>query len=264
MSDRLPDPGRPGSPCPRPRRSPPKGTPIRSAVARVISVSMKPGAIGVRGDPPNLPLEWPASWEALQAALAVGVVSLPAIAQRGHAGQAHHPSPAGLDHADCTALVIRNAPRRCTPTPRPIRLAQRNRGCPGSPGVVPSTVGAPSSAVTRATRPPRRGLGHVDGHPQRPPAGGPDRVRGRGGACSSRSSTATANPSAASRCAVAAPIPLAAPVTIAVRPFPLLLVIRPSLSGRSLGARRTGRIMVIMARPDDPPAAAAALLIHPF
>ena len=96
----------------------------------------------------------------------------------------------------------------------------RNSLNPGIPALLTRTTGGPTSVRTRSTAastwarsdtstPPKADcleprLGELIGH-------------GLGRACSSRSSTTTANPSWASRTAMARPMPEPAPVTMATR-----------------------------------------------
>src|SRR5665647_898650 len=119
-----------------------------------------------------------------------------------------------------TALVIRNAPRRWTFMTASqsssgilkIRLSRM------MPALLTRMVGAPSLTVTSATAAstPSGELTSTATAMARPPAEViADTVSAHDS--SSRSRTATACPSLARRIAVAAPMPRAAPVTIAVR-----------------------------------------------
>ena len=87
-----------------------------------------------------------------------------------------------------------------------------------TPALFTSTVGGPSSAATRATAASTCSASDTSAPTAsaRPPAASIASTVPFA-AASSRSITATARPSAASRSAVAAPIPRAAPVTIATR-----------------------------------------------
>jgi hypothetical protein len=87
-----------------------------------------------------------------------------------------------------------------------------------TPALLISTVGAPSSAATRATAASTASLSHTlaptaSARPPTPSIASTVFLP----ADSSRSRTPTANPSCASRRAVAAPMPRAAPVTMATR-----------------------------------------------
>src|SRR5690606_29761479 len=129
------------------------------------------------------------------------------------------PQPA-LTMYCCTARDTRNAPRRCTDitASQSSTVILNSRLSRMIPALLTSTDGSPSPLATRATaactadssptsaptasaRPPSRSIASTTRLP----------------AASSRSSTATAKPSAASRFATPAPIPRAAPVTMAVR-----------------------------------------------
>src|SRR4051812_16632231 len=148
----------------------------------------------------------------------------------------------------CTARVIRNAPLRCTF----MTMSQSSSDILNSmlsrvtPALLISTVGAPSSSATRATA-ASTWAGSLTSAPTaiaRPPA---DSIASTVPFAepSSRSSTPTAKPSSASRRAVAAPIPRAAPVTMATRAVPASLMNRSlrlgaGCPGRELPARSTG------------------------
>src|SRR5690242_1008073 len=124
------------------------------------------------------------------------------------------------DMCACTARVIRKEPRRCTlmTASQSSTVILKMRLSRMMPALLTRIVGAPSSCATRATA-ASTCSGRLTSTPTaiaRPPAAVmADTVSPQ--ACSSRSSTATAWPSAASRRAVAAPMPRAAPVTMAVR-----------------------------------------------
>src|SRR6266851_719551 len=120
----------------------------------------------------------------------------------------------------CAARLIRNAPRRCTPS----TMSQSSSDILNSrlsrmiPALLTTTTGGPSSAATLPTAVSTwpASLTSAPTATARPPAAVisstvPAQVP------ASRSRTATAMPSAASRLAVAAPMPRAAPVTMATR-----------------------------------------------
>src|SRR5579871_420402 len=118
----------------------------------------------------------------------------------------------------CTARVIRNAPRRCTPSTvsQSSSVILNSRLSRITPALLTSTTGAPSSPATRSTAASTwsRWLTSAPTATARPPASAIS-FTVPAQAASSRSRTATAIPSAASLRAVAAPMPRAAPVTIA-------------------------------------------------
>src|SRR4051794_33676262 len=120
----------------------------------------------------------------------------------------------------CTARVIRKAPRRCTfrTVSQSDSLILNSMLSRVTPALLTSTVGPPSSAAIRSTAavtcsasltsaPTARAVPPAASIVSTVPLAWP----------SSRSRTATANPSWASRIAVAAPMPRAAPVTTATR-----------------------------------------------
>ena len=116
------------------------------------------------------------------------------------------------------ARVIRNAPRRCTPmtVSQSSSLILNSRLSRSTPALFTRTAGGPSSAATFST-PAATWSAWLTSAPTAiawPPA---DVIASTVPAQSAsfRSSTATAFPSAASRLATAAPMPRAAPVTIA-------------------------------------------------
>src|SRR5450631_3241460 len=117
------------------------------------------------------------------------------------------------------ALVIRNAPRRCTPRTisQSSSLILNSRLSRSTPALLTSTVGGPSSATTWSTAAATWSawLTSAPTAIARPPS---DTIVSTTALPSSalRSSTATAIPSAARRWAVPAPIPRAPPVTMAI------------------------------------------------
>src|SRR5579875_1623286 len=118
------------------------------------------------------------------------------------------------------ALVIRNAPRRCTPSTVSQSSSDilNSRLSRSTPALFTSTAGGPSSAATRSTAAVTWSV-LLTSAPTAiacPPAS-PIALTVPAQLSSSRSITATAIPSAASRIAVAAPMPRAAPVTMAIR-----------------------------------------------
>src|SRR5579859_5038518 len=117
-----------------------------------------------------------------------------------------------------TARLIRNAPRRCTPSTvsQSSSVILNSRLSRITPALLTSTVGAPSSPATRSTAASTwsRWLTSAPTANARPPASAIS-FTVPAQAASSRSRTPTAIPSAASLRAVAAPMPRAAPVTIA-------------------------------------------------
>src|SRR4051812_19206090 len=120
----------------------------------------------------------------------------------------------------CTARVIRKAPRRCTfmtmsQSDSDILKSMLSRV---TPALLTSTVGPPSSAATRSTAALTCSASLTSAPTARafPPAASIASTVLLAWP-SSRSRTPTANPSAASRTAVAAPMPRAAPVTMATR-----------------------------------------------
>ena len=119
----------------------------------------------------------------------------------------------------CTALVIKNAPRRCTPrtVSQSSSVILNSRLSRITPALFTSTVGSPSSSATRPTACATWSLllTSAPTASARPPASAIS-FTVPAHAASSRSRTATAIPSAASRSAVAAPMPRAEPVTIAI------------------------------------------------
>ena len=110
-----------------------------------------------------------------------------------------------------------------------------------TPALLTRIVGAPSSAAT-ARRRPRPGRSSETSQPTAsalPPAAVIFSTVSLQ-AASSRSSTATARPSAASRTAVAAPMPRAAPVTTATRCSVVDMLVLLALGCGSHGAPRCG------------------------
>src|ERR1700691_2271472 len=118
----------------------------------------------------------------------------------------------------CTARLIRNAPRRCTPSTvsQSSSVILNSRLSRITPALLTSTVGPPSSLATRSTAASTwsRWLTSAPTATARPPASAISFTVPAQPA-SSRSRTPTAIPSAASLSAVAAPMPRAEPVTIA-------------------------------------------------
>src|SRR4051795_2572074 len=148
----------------------------------------------------------------------------------------------------CTARAIRNEPRRwtCMTRSQSASVILNSRLSRVTPALLTSTTGGPSSSAIRSTatwtcsasptsaptasaRPPAPSIASTV-----PPASSGDKAttatphpsahlpRARGRASGDRSTTATATPPAASRWAVAAPMPRAAPVPIATREAPPL------------------------------------------
>src|SRR4051812_7116611 len=152
----------------------------------------------------------------------------------------------------CTARAIRNEPRRwtCMTRSQSASVILNSRLSRVTPALLTSTTGGPSSSAIRATAPRTCSASPPSAPPARapPPAPslpppGPPGPAARpataptasarppappiaspvpGASSADRSTTAMANPSAASRWAVAAPMPRAAPVTIATREAPPL------------------------------------------
>src|ERR1700691_5315083 len=118
----------------------------------------------------------------------------------------------------CTARLIRNAPRRCTPSTvsQSSSVILNSRLSRITPALLTSTVGPPNSLATRSTAASTwsRWLTSAPTATARPPASAISFTVPAQPA-SSRSRTPTATPSAASLSAVAAPMPRAEPVTIA-------------------------------------------------
>src|SRR5271170_4810738 len=116
----------------------------------------------------------------------------------------------------CTARLIRNAPRKCTPSTvsQSSSVILNSRLSRITPALLTSTVGAPSSLATRSTATSTwsRWLTSAPTATARPPASA---ISFTVPAHPASSRTPTAIPSAASLRAVAAPMPRAAPVTIA-------------------------------------------------
>src|SRR3954469_15945215 len=120
----------------------------------------------------------------------------------------------------CTARVIRKAPRRCTfrTVSQSDSLILNSMLSRVTPALLTSTVGPPSSAAIRSTAAVTCSASLTSAPAARPVPPAASIVSTVPLAWpSSRSRTATANPSAASRIAVAAPMPRAAPVTMATR-----------------------------------------------
>src|SRR4051794_40294910 len=132
----------------------------------------------------------------------------------------------------CTARVMRNAPRRWTfmTVSQSSSLILNSMLSRVTPALLISTVGAPSSAAIRSTAAwtCSASLTSAPTARARPPAASMAWTVFFASA-SFRSSTATANPSSASRRAVAAPMPRAAPVTTATRAVPASLINVPFL-----------------------------------
>src|SRR5579875_1892392 len=120
----------------------------------------------------------------------------------------------------CTVRVIRNAPRRCTASTvsQSSSVILNSRLSRITPALFTSTVGAPRPLATRPTAASTwsRLLTSAATASARPPASVIS-LTVPAQEASSRSSTPTAIPSAARRRAVAAPMPRAAPVTMATR-----------------------------------------------
>src|SRR6516225_11297595 len=120
----------------------------------------------------------------------------------------------------CAARLIRNAPRRCTPSTvsQSASVILNSRLSLITPALLIRTTGGPRSAATLPTAASTWSawLTSAPTAMARPPASviaSTVPVQAE----ASRSSTATAMPSVASRVAVAAPMPRAAPVTMATR-----------------------------------------------
>src|SRR6267154_1627196 len=149
----------------------------------------------------------------------------------------------------CAARLIRNAPRRCTPS----TMSQSSSDILNSrlslmiPALLIRTTGGPSSAATLPTAVATcsASLTSAPTATARPPAAVIASTVGAQ-ALASRSRTPTAMPSEASRLAVAAPMPRAAPVTMATRDesvgicwFSLVVRCHPWLGGAALLTRGT-------------------------
>ena len=189
------------------------------------------GGDRVRGDAERAQLDRERAGGALQPGLGRRVVDLAAGAQRGHAGQADDPPPAGRHHVPLRRLAGQEEPAQVHRHDGvPVVLGHlEQQVVPGDPGVVDQhaeraeLLGDPvdgggdlPASATFAAEPER-------------PAPGRSAISfavWRGGA-SSRSSSATSAPSAASRSAVAAPMPRAPPVTRATRFSSRLTFLRP-------------------------------------
>src|SRR3954471_1527085 len=120
----------------------------------------------------------------------------------------------------CTARDIRNAPLRCTfmTVSQSASVILNSMLSRVTPALLISTVGPPSSVATRSTA--AETASASDTSTATASAFPPAEVICSAvplAPASSRSSTPTANPSWASRSAVAAPMPRAAPVTMATR-----------------------------------------------
>ena len=199
------------------------GTPMRSAVCCVIAGRDEPRRDAVDVDVERAELDRERLRHPLQPGLRGRVVRLAAVAERRRRRDQHHLPALLLDH-----VLLRRA--------HGVERALQVRVDDGVPvvvahleeHVVADDPGARDEDVERAAvrRPPPRPP------PRRPRAS--SRRSGRRGrrspvavscaAASSKSATTTVAPSAASRCAVAAPMPFAPPVTSAV--FPANLVMR--------------------------------------
>src|ERR1700760_141866 len=120
----------------------------------------------------------------------------------------------------CAARLIRKLPRRCTLSTVSQSSSDilNSRLSRSRPALLTSTVGPPSSLATRLTAASTWSvwLTSAPTPRARPPASVISLTVPRQ-LCSSRSSTATAMPSAARRRATAAPMPRPAPVTMATR-----------------------------------------------
>ena len=179
------------------------------------------GRDGVGGDAELAELDGQGLGEALQTGLGRGVVGLAAVAQRRGGGEVD--DAAELRRPPCAsgqALAIRNAPLQ----------VHVHDGVPVGLAHLEQQVVAEDARVVDQDRRARRARRR---RARRRPRPGPRRRRRADAsalppaavifstvslqAASSRSSTATARPSAASRTAVAAPMPRAAPVTMATR-----------------------------------------------
>src|SRR5690348_15961129 len=127
----------------------------------------------------------------------------------------------------CTARVIRKAPRRWTfmTVSQSDSVILNSMLSRVTPALLTSTVGPPSSAAMRSTAAVTCSTSLTSAPTARalPPAASIASTVPLAWA-SSRSRTATANPSWASRIAVAAPMPRAAPVTTATRAEPASLL----------------------------------------
>src|SRR3954469_17717502 len=115
---------------------------------------------------------------------------------------------------------MRNAPRRCTATTesQSYSVILNRRLSRSIPALLTRMVGGPSSAAIRSTASPTSSarLTSAPTPIARPPAAR-TAATVSSVAPSARSSTPTARPSTARRRAIAAPIPFAAPVTMATR-----------------------------------------------
>src|SRR5690349_15176679 len=119
-----------------------------------------------------------------------------------------------------TAFDIRNAPRRCTAITRSqsSTVILNNRLSRMMPALLTSTVGAPSSSATAETA-ASTAAGSLTSAPTAmavPPFAALESTVACAASCW-RSRTATFMPSSDKRWAMAAPMPCAAPVTMAVR-----------------------------------------------
>ena len=120
----------------------------------------------------------------------------------------------------CTARLMRNGPRRFTAmtVSQSSSVSRNSRLSRVTPALLTSTVGSPSSATTRSTAADTDSASATSAATPiaRPPSATMLSAVAFAVA-SSRSTTATAKPSAASRREMPAPMPRAPPVTIAVR-----------------------------------------------
>ena len=179
------------------------------------------GGDRVGGDAELAQLDGEGLGEALQAGLGRRVVGLAAVAQRRGAGEVDDPAPLGLDHVllrgagheegaaqvhvhDRVPVGVGHLEQHVVADDAGVvdqhRRARPARRRPGRRRPRPASASL-TSAPTASARPPAASIASTVPLP----------------AASSRSRTATANPSCASRSAVAAPMPRAAPVTMATR-----------------------------------------------
>ena len=147
------------------------------------------------------------------------------------------------------ARVIRNAPRRCTlmTVSQSFSDILKIRLSLVTPALLISTVGSPSSATTLSTAAATcsASLTSAPTAIALPPAFSISATVSAPSA-SLRSSTATASPSAARRLAVPAPMPRAAPVTIAIR-CGISLHFLSQMPDAAVGERRCSCVII----PDD-------------
>ena len=226
--------------------------PIRSAVALVIAVSMKPGAIALAVIAERAELDGQRLGQALQPRLGRRVVRLAAVAERRRRRHRDDPAVLRCDHVLLRDLAARKAPRRCTSMTvvQSSSVILNSRLSRSHAGVVDQDVQPAELARRARRRPPAPGRAWT--RRRRAPRAAPPAalISSATAAAASRlrSSTPTLAPPAASCRAISAPMPCAAPVTSATRPCtpaidsPLsqYLQVSVSTSRRTPASQRSG------------------------